>query len=256
MKAILARAQRGLLEEFASSELLLAFDFDGTLAPIVANRERAELRAGTRARLARLARIYPVVVISGRSRADVRRRLAGTGVRGVIGNHGIEPWKATARLRARVRSWRAHFEARLGALRSIEIEDKGFSLAIHYRRARAKAKVRAAILAAAGELGGMRVVGGKQVVNCVPRGAPHKGLALQHERRARGCARAIYVGDDDTDEDVFGLPADAWLLAIRVGAKRTSLARYFLRSRSEVDELLRILAELRPAGRLHEKTRS
>jgi trehalose 6-phosphate phosphatase len=254
VRAILSRSQRTVLEQFACSNVLLAFDFDGTLAPIVADRERAAMRRRTRARLAQLARVYPVVVISGRSRSDVLRRLAGAGVRAVVGNHGLEPWKASERLRSVVRAWQALLLERLSPWRGVRIEDKGYSVAIHYRQSRAKTRARAAILQAADELGHVRVLGGKQVVNILPEGAPHKGLALERERRAQGCDTAIYVGDDETDEDAFGLEQPGRLLAIRVGAKRSSQAPFFLRSQLEMDELLRVLAELRPAGRAPRRT--
>lgn len=41
-------------------------------------------------------------------------------------------------------------------------------------------------------------------MNLIPRGAPHKGIALEKARVRFGCDTAIYVADDVTDEDVFG----------------------------------------------------
>jgi trehalose 6-phosphate phosphatase len=251
VKGILSRDNREVLEQFACSSVLLAFDFDGTLAPIVADREHAAMRATTRACLAELSRLYPIVVISGRSQADVLRRLNGTSIRDVIGNHGIEPWRATARLKEEVRRWLPVLHDRLSALRGVKIEDKGFSVAIHYRQSRKKRHACAAIHEAALQLGDIRVIGGKQVVNFLPLGAPHKGLALERERRRHRCDTAIYVGDDETDEDVFGLEQPGRLLAIRVGAKRSSQAAYFIRNQRDIDELLRLLAAMRPAAAKH-----
>jgi trehalose 6-phosphate phosphatase len=90
-------------------------------------------------------------------------------------------------------------------------------------------------------------VGGKQVVNIVPARAPHKGAALERERARRRCTTAIYVGDDETDEDVFTLGRPEALLTIRVGRRRSSAAAYYLRSQREIDALLRALARLRRA---------
>ena len=67
MKHILAAPQRELLAQLAWSNVLLGFDYDGTLAPIVADPARAELRADTRRLLTRLAELYPCVVVSGRA---------------------------------------------------------------------------------------------------------------------------------------------------------------------------------------------
>jgi trehalose 6-phosphate phosphatase len=53
---------------------------------------------------------------------------------------------------------------------------------------------------------------------------------------------ALYVGDDETDEDVFGLP-DARVFTIRVGEKRSSRAHFFLKRQSEISRLLKILVQ-------------
>jgi len=92
----------------------------------------------------------------------------------------------------------------------------------------------------------VRVVGGKDVVNLVPRGARHKGFALDELRRGASCDAAVYVGDDVTDEDVFKMRRALRLLTVRVGAKKTSEAEYYLKTQTEVDALITALVELRP----------
>lgn len=245
MSRILARANRSVLERFAWSNVLVALDFDGTLAPIIAEPERAAMRPVTRARLAAVAREYPCIVISGRSHADAARRVRGIALEAVIGNHGIEPWQGHRALLREVRPWLPRLERALRSHSGVWIEDKGFSLAVHYRMSRARKAARAAILRAARGLGDIRVIGGKQVVNLLPKDAPHKGIALERERHRLGCDTAIYVGDDETDEDVFALDQPGRLLSIRVGAKRASSATYTLRDQREVDVLLESLLELR-----------
>jgi trehalose 6-phosphate phosphatase len=256
MRDILARANRELLEQLAASRALLAFDFDGTLAPIVNDPGRAAMRASTRRLLRKAARAYPCVVISGRSRADVLRRLRGVGLAEVIGNHGLEPSGASLRARRKVRTWRPVLEEGVEGLRGVVIEDKGLSIAVHYRRSRQKNMARARVLAAASRLGEARLVGGKQVLNILPSGAPHKGLALEQARARLGCDTALYIGDDETDEDVFTLDQPGQLLAIRVGRRSRSAAGYYVRSQAEVDRLLRRLIRLRTgtAGRLERRT--
>ncbi len=245
---VLSQAGRQLLARYARLPLLVGFDFDGTLAPIVRERGAARLRPATRRLLRRLAEVYPVVVISGRARADVRRRLDGVEVSAVIGNHGLEPGQATAELRETVRSWRAALARELRGRRGVRIEDKAFTLAIHYRQAPDPRAARAAILGAARALPQARLIGGKRVVNVVPDGAPLKGPALEAARVGGGCEAALYVGDDETDEDVFALELPERLLGVRVGWARDSAAAHFLRSQREVDELMRALLELRPGG--------
>jgi trehalose 6-phosphate phosphatase len=250
MKDILSQSNREILQQYAWSNLLLAFDYDGTLAPIVSNPARAAMRDSTRRLLAEVATRYPCIVVSGRAQRDASRWLRGIPLRQVIGNHGVEPWQATPPLMAEVRRWTPLLRRRLAGLKGVWIEDKTFSVALHYRQSREKKKARAAILEAAADLGPARLIGGKLVINILPEGAPHKGMALLRERDRLRCDTALYLGDDVTDEDVFGLDEPGRLLAIRVGPKRASTASYFVRSQAAVDELLDVLLELRPAARM------
>jgi trehalose 6-phosphate phosphatase len=245
MKNVLSRRNTSVLEELAWSNVLLAFDFDGTLSPIVADRTRARMRASTRALLAEACALYPCAVISGRARADVTRLLDGVRVRFVVGNHGIEPSKGRAAFARATAAMRNALVAELGHVSGIDVEDKTLSLAIHYRKARNKREARTAIERAIASLSAPpRIVAGKQVVNVLPPGAPHKGIALAELRRAARVDTAIFVGDDVTDEDVFGMHAPG-VLGIRVGMSTRSAADYFLPDQRHVDALVRRLIELR-----------
>jgi trehalose 6-phosphate phosphatase len=249
MRYLLAKAHREVLEQYACSRALLALDFDGTLAPIVADPARAAMRPSTLRLLRRVARAYPCVVLSGRSRADVARRVRGVPVVDVVGNHGMERGRAPARTLRQARRWAELLEGRIGPMQGVAIEDKGLSLAVHYRASRQKKRARERILEAVGGLEGVRLIGGKHVLNVLPAGAPHKGLALEAARTRLGCDTAIYLGDDETDEDVFSLDQPGRLLAIRVGRSAASAASYYLRSQAEIDRLLRRLVALRPEPR-------
>src|SRR5262245_9730135 len=92
MRRLLTPRNRELLRSFLQAKVLLAFDYDGTLAPIVTDPDQAYMRESTRNLLDHVARAYPCVVISGRARADVASRLGGAPVRDVVGNHGSEPF--------------------------------------------------------------------------------------------------------------------------------------------------------------------
>ena len=248
MRYLLSPRNRRVLGAFAAPKTLVALDFDGTLAPIVRDRDRAAMRPATRAWLTQLALLYPAVVISGRARDDVQRRLRGVGLKAVIGNHGIEPWSAVPAVEETVKRWIPLLEATLSRFPGVAVENKRFSIAVHYRHERRKQAARAAIAAAVSALGATRCVGGKQVVNILPLKAPHKGLALERVLSALHCDRAIYVGDDDTDEDVFALAHRRPLLAIRIGTDRDSAAAYYIRNQREVDRLMQMLIRLHPAG--------
>jgi trehalose 6-phosphate phosphatase len=225
--------------------VLLGFDFDGTLAPIVVDPKQAQIPIGTRRLLEQLSRLFPCAVISGRSVEDVRARLENIRLLGVVGNHGLEPLFATDEVARTVRKWRKQLTLALAGYSGVYIEDKTYSLAVHYRRSRHKRAAREGIRRVIGTLHDVRSIGGKQVVNLVPLGAPHKGLALERERERVGCDTAFFIGDDETDEDVFALDRPGRMLTVRVGKSSTSGASYYVRSRTHVDQLLRRFIDLR-----------
>jgi len=248
VKYLLDAAGRAELARFVRAGTLIALDYDGTLAPIVARPEDAGMGTRTRELLARVARRFPVVILTGRSRIDALRQLGGISVLEVIGSHGLEtPGGTAARFLGRVGQWRARLAERLRTLAGVAIEDKRYSLAVHYRHAPDPAAAQQQIEQAAAQMEGARILGGKAVVNLIPQEAPHKGAALLAACTRLGCPRALYAGDDDTDEDVFSLGPEK-VFAIRVGESEATAAAYFLRHQREVDELLELLLAAKGRG--------
>jgi trehalose 6-phosphate phosphatase len=243
---ILAQRNLPVLASFASSNVLLAFDYDGTLAPIVAQRDRARMRRETRALLADVARRYPCVVISGRRLDDVTRRLNRIPVWHVFGNFGHEPAPPAQPPPERVQDWVRKLTEDLPSHRGLVIEEKKYSVTIHYRSVRDKRRAVEAIKQAVTELKDARAINSPQAITLMPHGGPDKGVALQQARRQFACDTAIYVGDDETDEDAFASDRPVRLLSIRIGFAGESKARFRLRGQTEIDALLRILKELRP----------
>jgi len=246
---LFSRPNHDLLEMFAWSNVLLAFDYDGTLAPLVAAPAQATMRTSTQRLLSRVSQLYPCVVITGRARADALGRLRNIEVCRVVGNHGAEPSAHGDAMRRRVQRWLPLLKSRLSRHQGVVIEDKGFSVAVHYRRARKRNSTRLAVLAAARSLKDVRLVGGKLVVNLLVPDAPHKGLALERERSHFACDTVIYVGDDETDEDVFQIDRPGQLLSIRVGRNHTSAAPYYIRNQAEIDRLLETFVTVRGGHR-------
>jgi len=245
MSGGLDAALRRELADLAHRDALLAFDFDGVLAPLVSDPVTAGVPAATRARLARLAERRRCAVLSGRALADLLPRLAGLPLVACAGNHGAELEHADPPdgLRQRVRGWAAELSARLADQPGLVIEDKGLSLSLHYRHAPDPVGASVAAHAAALALPGTRVFGGHDVVNVVPEGAPDKGDALRALLAETGASSALYVGDDETDESVFTLAGELPLLGVRVGPAAATRAAHVLPSRAEVDALLDALLE-------------
>ncbi|HZO56877.1 MAG TPA: trehalose-phosphatase [Bryobacteraceae bacterium] len=243
MRYLLSRASRPVLARLAQERTLCAFDFDGTLAPIAAHPGEAVLRDRTRNLLARLAALYPCVILSGRSRADLMDKLQGSGIERFIGSHGAETQDSKRNRHPQLRRWKAAIESELCGSPGLWIEDKGLSLAVHYRQAPRKAEAKRRILRATQNLEQARVFGGKQVVNLTVDGDPHKGIALAAERERLACNWVLYVGDDENDEEAFAIGGN--LVGVRVGKRSHTHAGYYLRSQGEIDSLLETLIALR-----------
>jgi len=232
---------------------LLAFDFDGTLAPIVARPEDAGISPAMSARLKALAALLPLAIVTGRRVDDVRGRL-GFEPRYIVGNHGAEDplnpaaGAALARTLQPLRN-RLHQRAAELAEAGVVVEDKGASLALHYRRSRQPEQAQAlieAVLLPPGEA--WHAFGGKMVVNVVPRKAPDKASAVHGLVAHCGAACAVFAGDDVNDEPVFASAAPHWL-TIRIGrGDGASAARYYLDSPDETAQLLQRMLALLPAA--------
>ena len=245
MQTILNNQQRSLLAGFAHANVLLAFDYDGTLVPIAPTPAAPVMRAATRQLLIRAAQLYPCVIISGRALDDLSRRLEGVPVWYLFGNHGLEPPPPGVSSPTPAREWAEQLQRLLPDDPGILIEDKRYSLTIHYRNARDKRRAIEAIERVVTQLPDARALGGAEAVSLLPRGGSNKGIALQQACRWFACDSAIYVGDDETDEDAFSSTFPEKLLTIRVGAADDSHARYHLGNQEEVDELLQVLVDIR-----------
>lgn len=246
MKNVLLPRQAKVLAQLACGRTLLAFDFDGTLAPIVSSRESAGMRAPTRALFEKLCELFPTAVISGRGRGDVTERLGGAAVKYVVGNHGLERGQDSHALTMLLNEARVRLNALVASTPGLELEDKGFSITVHYRRTKRPAAAQAAIKRVLSRLTApLRAIGGKSVVNVLPRNGRHKGDALVGLCEQEGAHLALYVGDDLTDEDVFELHQPGRPICIRVGRSVKSAASYFLSSQREIDVLLRRLIALK-----------
>ncbi len=261
MRDLLHPRHRATLARFAGlhgeAPVLLAFDYDGVLAPLVKAPGGSPMRRRTRALLVRLCRLYPVAVVSGRAWKDTRRLSEGV-VPHVVGNHGFELLhplpvpRATLRV---VRAWRRRLEADLAGVPGLHFEDKRSTLAIHYGLSSAWRRAERTVYEAANRLEGSRLVPGKKVLNVLPHDFPNKGDAIRSLLARLGLTAALYVGDDVTDEDAFRLGSPL-VLGVHVGAG-PSLAPWRVETQAGMDELLGRLVGLRePRGRATPRRRA
>ncbi|MDO9559954.1 MAG: trehalose-phosphatase, partial [Syntrophales bacterium] len=237
---IFSEAGLAALSAFIDRTTLFTFDLDGTLAPIVENPAGIMISGDVREKMIRLCALATVAVLTGRARDDARAHL-GFEPRFIVGNHGAEGlpgWEQREGGFVRLgRQWEDQLRAILPhALESgIVIENKGSSLTLHYRKAPDREAAHAEILRAVRRLAPLpRSISGKCVENIMPSDSLNKGEALLQLMRHAGSDRAVFIGDDVTDEDVFRLRNDR-VLGIRVGNSSPSEADYCLSDQNQID---------------------
>ncbi|MGE5176750.1 MAG: trehalose-phosphatase [Hyphomicrobiales bacterium] len=232
--------------------LLVVFDFDGTLAPIVRKPDAVRLPADTRRLLRRAARLprVRVALLSARPMADLDRyapkdgllRLAQYGLEGAV----APPLATRRRIRRGVSRLRARLREVAARHPGAWIEDKKLSIAVHDRglSAARRAALHRALrpVAALGRTLGFHVAPGRRVLDFVP-AAWNKGRALRAVRRKTAPAVTFYFGDSESDEPAFAA-LGARDFAVRVGVGTTS-AGYRVRSPRDMARFLRTLVRLR-----------
>jgi trehalose 6-phosphate phosphatase len=232
-------AVRALAADPARAGVLL--DVDGTLAPIVARAELAEVPEETRAELRRLVGRYALVAcISGRTGADAYRLVAVDGIF-YVGVHGLE-------LAPEADAWRAPLRA-FAELDWPWIEDKGLTVALHWREAPDEEAARRELQAVAERArgSGLEARWGRKVLELRPPVDADKGTAVRSLLEEHSLRRGLYAGDDTTDIDAFrGL--DGCEVAVRVAVASAEsppglreAADLVVASPSELLELLALL---------------
>ena len=251
MRDVLRAPGKRTLDRIAVQDAaLFAFDFDGTLSRIVQDRNAAVLTKSIREALQALAATAPTAVISGRALADLQPRVEGIPLH-LVGNHGLEGLHTSERVMHQAqdccRAWLKTVATEQENLTKagVLVEDKTYSLTFHYRQASSSQDARDVIFHTAASFNpAPRLVMGKSVVNTIPPGSLHKGSALLELMHQLQSSAALYVGDDDTDEDVFSLP-DERIVAVRIGRKAASAAEFYLHRQSQMGSLLEYLVEVR-----------
>ncbi len=190
-------------------------DVDGTLAPIVARPEDAEVPERARTALSAAAERYGLVgCISGRQALEARRLVGVEGI-AYAGNHGLElllPGEEEPRLDPSLEGQEDGAAAFVADLDAAELaglglrpEDKGPIQALHWRGAADErtAEARAHEIAAAAGRTGLEPRWGRKVLELRPVGGGGKDAAVAALLATDGVATAAYAGDDRTDLDAF-----------------------------------------------------
>jgi trehalose 6-phosphate phosphatase len=189
----------------------LLLDFDGTLAPIVNDPRDSRLPPGLGPVLARLAeRLAVVAVVSGRPAAFLAEQIEQPGIR-LLGLYGLEqhqdgdtrPHPDAVAWQAAVDSAREQLVVAADGLPGVWVEDKGLSVAVHWRNASDRAAAERAVQAAVADLAertGLAAEPGKLVAELRPPLDVDKGTAV---RSVAPAGPVVYVGDDLGDLAAF-----------------------------------------------------
>lgn len=230
MESILHPLSLKVLESFSIVKTLYAFDFDGTLAPIIENPSDVRMDPEVASLLEKLNSVASVAILSGRSLADLRKLLPFE-PKYLIGNHGIEGThldEDLERFRNLCRGWR---EALSCLPTDAWIEDKEFSLTIHFKTDKPQ------VFECVRSLKDCSILEGKNTVNILPSSAMNKGQALDVLMKKHHLHFGFFIGDDKTDETVF-VYKNSRILTVKVGLDMNSHAKYYLSSQTQIKELL------------------
>ncbi|MGD8195537.1 trehalose-phosphatase [Herbiconiux sp. P18] len=255
MGASVTPALQSELERLATTPVLLvAVDFDGTLAPIV--DRPADARALPAARSAVLALLdlprTKMAYVSGRAMASLEAvsDLPETAL--LAGSHGVEV-RTEGHTSLDLTPEESALRERLGAaltavadpLEGVWIEEKPAGFGVHTRLASATdtASAEAAALAATeADVDALTVRHGQDILEFSVRGTT-KGDAVARLREQTGATAVLFAGDDVTDEDGFGALGDGDL-GIKVGSGDTA-ARHRVAGPEEMAAALAVLVEAR-----------
>jgi len=253
-KALTDEIQKKLIREFQRSKRrLIMLDYDGTLVPFAGKPAWAKPGDEVIKLLEDLTAIpqNEVVLISGREKDTMKNWFSKLNL-GLVAEHGV--WVKERRGRWKMVEplsdyWkeevRPMLELWVDRTPGSFIEEKGFSLAWHYRRAdlrlgflRARELVNELLHLTANL--DLQVLEGSRVVE-VKNTSVNKGRAASQWISRGKWDFILAIGDDWTDEDVFRvLPDTAWSIKVRFSA---SAAKYNLASPREVRALLREIVE-------------
>jgi trehalose 6-phosphate phosphatase len=233
----------------------LFFDLDGTLAPLFPRPDDTILGVTIRRVLMRLQRALQgrLAIVSGRNIATIDRIVGIPGL-AVAGIHGLERRIATGAVTRTIAGTgliaaRRELNALVAGAPRLLLEDKGASLALHYRTApdlETAARDAADRVAAAH---GLELQSGKMVIE-VREPGPDKGSAVtafMAEAPFHGSC-PVFVGDDVTDEVGFAAAARLGGHGVMVGQPRPTAASFRLDDVAAVEAWLSDSAKLMEAS--------
>ena len=208
------RAALDRLGDVRPGRVLLATDFDGTLAPIVPRPDAAEILPASLSLIDRLIEFgVHVAVISGRANHDLRLRLPVSPTR-ILGENGMG--HITALERTALERFNRKAGWLIAPMPGVWMECKPGSTSLHYRSAPDSGPaLLTTVLPIANRLG-LAATRGRMVIEVAPRRCD-KSRAMAVLIAGIQPSAVIYAGDDEPDRTVFRLLRDSPRRHLAVG---------------------------------------
>lgn len=241
-------------------KLTFFLDYDGTLTPIVASPELAILAPDMKRIVENLAEIHTVAIVSGRLREDVQNLV---GIKGIFyaGSHGFDIegpggfkmiHKAAEKTIPLISAIIGQLKERLGHINGILIEEKKFSVAVHYRKVLNITDlqfIEKVVREMVQEHNELRILLGKKVFEILPNIDWDKGKAVKWIMNALNIpwqpTTVFYLGDDTTDEYAFRtVITRGTALIVSDDPEKISTADFQLQSTVEVKEFFEQVMEI------------
>ena len=234
---------------FQSDKKLIFFlDYDGTLTPIVDRPELAVMGDEMRDVVKHLSQKHMVAIVSGRMREDVEKLV---GIKGLFyaGSHGFDiqgPEFSMIHPQVKdvipvISQIIEQLKQKLGTIPGLLIEEKKFSVAVHYRlvdETQFFSKIKDVVDTLVNSTAALCLMSGKKVFEILPDIEWNKGMAIRWIMDALNMSweksTVIYIGDDVTDEFAFRVIRTRGTGILVAEQEKESAADFQLSSPSEV----------------------
>lgn len=235
----------------SDSKPILFLDYDGTLSPIVPNPEDAVLAEKTKKVLQKLSEVIPVVVVSGRDRADVQAKVgldviyAGSHGFDITGPNGLDmQYEGGEKAVGALDEAEQRLQEKLKDVAGCRVERKKYAIAVHYRNVadHEVQTVKDVVFEELQKSEHLKKGTGKKILELKPNIDWNKGRATTWLLSTLGVATdkqiPIFIGDDITDEDALAAIAEEGIgILVGLHGEKTA-ASYRLQDTDEVAQFL------------------
>jgi trehalose-phosphatase len=228
-----------LLQKIQQQEkIVLMFDYDGTLTPIVETPEQAWLETQVCTALEQLAKLpwVKIAIVSGRSVQSVLdvSKINSNEIL-FFGLHGGEIFRkgkythhATDQQQAKINAIKTELQKAFHLIKGVKLEDKGCAIAVHFRMVTSETlveSIQAKVLAlfwAHNQGHYLRLQAGKKVLEILP-ASFNKATAVETLHKMFPTHYPIYCGDDLTDIPALKAVLKYQGFSVGVGAEAATL---------------------------------